>query len=304
MSDASERREFFGRREVLPTARRLLRAAVAGHDVRGAPEPAEIRDVEIDGPAGPLPARLYVPQEAQGVGPLIVFFHGGGFVIGDLAIYEGLMRRLAAATGWRVLAVEYRLAPEAPYPAQHEDALAAARWALAHAEALGLDPDRLVLAGDSAGGHMAARASITLNGERPGAVWLQILLYPLVHVDDALWADSRLRNGRAIGRGVVAYMRGKLGDPSLCPSLLNEPLERSPVTLMVAGGLDPVRPDVDLLADALARAGVPVVYETFELLTHGAFNIAHLAPAARRALRRIGALARAAQDLSAAAPVD
>jgi acetyl esterase len=126
------------------------------------------RDLEVGGAAAPIPARLYTPADTTTPSGLLVYFHGGGFVIGDLETHDAHCRRLAHASGQRVLAVDYRLAPEHPFPAGHDDALAATRWAFDHAAELGADPARIGVGGDSAGGNLAASIALDLRADPAG----------------------------------------------------------------------------------------------------------------------------------------
>ena len=155
---------------------------------RALPLLAELRNFSVDGAAGPLAARLYVPKGAETPGPMLVFFHGGGFVLGDLETHDAFCVRLADAAKVRVLACRYRLAPEAAYPAQLEDAVAAFRWIAARAETFGARPDALAIGGDSAGGYLAVAATARINAETPDAVKAQVLVYPLLTLDDDIWA--------------------------------------------------------------------------------------------------------------------
>lgn len=150
----------------------------------------ETRDLTIPTPSGPLAARLYRPHAATTAGPAVAFFHGGGFVICDLETHDSLCRWLAHASGLRVLSVDYRLAPEAAFPAQLDDGEAATRWASLNADLLGLDPDRLLLGGDSAGAYIAVEVAAKLNAERPRAIAGLVLLYPLLELGDEAWASS------------------------------------------------------------------------------------------------------------------
>ena len=161
----------------LAGVRAAIRAAIAGRD-RRCPPLAEVRDFVVDGGAEPQAARRYRPQDAQPKGPALVFIHGGGFVIGDLETNDAFCRRLAAGSGVTVISANYRLAPEARYPAQLEDSLAAVRWVIAHADALDVRADGLALCGDSAGGHLAITQTAPLNAERAGTVAAQVLVYP------------------------------------------------------------------------------------------------------------------------------
>ncbi len=145
-------------------------------------EVGTVRDLRVDGADGPLDARHYAPDELGGPHPLLVFFHGGGFVIGDLETHDAVCRMLCRHAGVHVLSVAYRLAPEHPFPAPVDDCLAATRWAFAHAQELGADPDRVAVGGDSAGGNLAAVVSHVLVRAGEQAPAFQLLLYPAVDV--------------------------------------------------------------------------------------------------------------------------
>lgn len=263
----------------------------------------ETRDVAIAGPAGPLPLRLYRPREAPPTGPAIVFFHGGGFVICDVETHDSLCRRLADASGLPLLSVDYRLAPEAPFPAQLDDGEAAVRWAIDHAGALGLDPSRLLLAGDSAGGYMAVALAARLNAERvnaeqPRAVAGLVLLYPLLELDDDAWASSVFAHARVVGRVAVGYIRNQLGPQiGAAASLVGVDPALIPPTIIAAGGhLDPCRPDARRFAERLRAAGRPVALVEHPRLPHGFGSITHVSLAARRATAEVGAAAKALAD--------
>jgi acetyl esterase len=267
---------------------RTVMASSRGRFDRGAPAMAT-RELEIPTAAGPLPARLYRPTSAAASGPGLVFFHGGGFVICDLETHDALCRRLAEAAEMRVLSVDYRLAPEAPFPAQLEDAEAALRWAIAEAPALQIDPARLLVGGDSAGAYRSGWASTKLNAERPGAVAGQVLIYPLLVLDDDAWAASLSTHSRIVGRLTLGYIRHQLqlGDPP--PSLAEGDLAPLPPTLIVVGGhLDPCRPEGLRLAERLREAKTPVTLLQYPRLPHGFASLTHLSAASRRAVAEIG----------------
>ena len=255
---------------------------------RGAPA-METRELTIPTAAGPLRARLYRPASAVAAGPGLVFFHGGGFVICDIETHDALCRRLADAAGVRILSVDYRLAPEAPFPAQLEDAEAALRWAMAEAPSLQIDPARLLVGGDSAGGYLSVALATKLNTERPGAVAGQVLLYPLLALDDAAWATSLSTHSRIVGRVTLGYIRHQLHLETVPTSLAEGDLAPLPPTLIVVGGhLDPCRPEGRRLAARLREAKMPVTLLEYPRLPHGFASLTHLSAAARCAVGEIG----------------
>ncbi|MDB5432876.1 MAG: hypothetical protein JWP35_3992 [Caulobacter sp.] len=254
---------------------------------RGAPTMLQQQDLAIlDGIA--VSARLFTPQNALDIGPAIVFFHGGGFVLGGMDSHEAMCRRLAQAAGMRVILATYRLAPEFAYPAQIDDAETIVRWVLAHADDLGVDRDRLALGGDSAGGYLAVALTAKLNAERPGAVKAQILFYPLMQLDDGVWANAVVRDSRIVGRMAVRYISAQFaGHPP--PSLLGGALKTTPPTVITVGGqMDPVRPDVLAYAAELRAAGVAVTLFEHHRLPHGFGNLTHVSPDARKAMSEVG----------------
>lgn len=276
---------------ILAQTRRGLRTLLAVPAARAAPL-ARVEELEIPGAAGPMKARYYEAQDALEA-PLIVFFHGGGFVCGDIDTHDSICSWLAKSSQGRVLSVEYRLAPETRFPGQIEDAHAACAWALEHGAQFGATSQRIVLAGDSAGAYLATRISLALNAETPGAVALQILLYPLVHIQDSLWAAEELRNFRFVGRVACRYIARSLGGGDL-PSLLELDLSAAPPTIVAGGGaMDPVRADVKAFVDALRRAGVEVTERKYPALMHGGLNFTAYSKIATNALQEVGALARA-----------
>jgi acetyl esterase len=275
--------------------RRRLAAVFAGK-----PEPiGSVRDLDID--AGvPLRARHYAPAEGGGPHPLLVFFHGGGFVFGDLDTHDGVCRLLCRHAGAHVLAVDYRLAPEHPFPAAVEDARGALRWASAHAHELGADPARLGVAGDSAGGNLAAVVSQLAARDGGPAPLLQLLIYP------ATDCTRRRRSRELFGEGLFltethmdwfeASYLGSVGDanghdPRASP-LLAQDLSRLAPALVVTAGLDPLRDEGEDYAHALLAAGTPVVLRRFPGFIHGFISAAGISRACRDAVIEIAGAAR------------
>ncbi|MBY0566159.1 MAG: alpha/beta hydrolase [Hyphomonadaceae bacterium] len=275
---------------ILAQTRRSLRTLLAVPAAR-AKGLARVEDIEIAGPAGPLRARFY---EAEGAGeqPLLVYFHGGGFVCGDIDTHDSVCSWLAQSSQGRVLSVGYRLAPEARFPAQLEDTRAAVAWAFDNAARLGATPGKLALGGDSAGAYLASTMALEINRAQPGAIVLQVLLYPLIHVQDSLWADEELRNFRFLGRVACLYIARSLGAEAL-PSLLDVDVSAAPPTIVAGGGpMDPVRNDVKAFVEHLRKAGVRVSERKYPVLMHGGLNFTAYSKTATSALQEVGALVR------------
>jgi acetyl esterase len=272
-------------------ARKAVSFALSRRD-RHLPLLAETRNLEVEGAAGPLPARLYVPRGAESPGPLLLFFHGGGFILGDIETHDAFCVRLADAAAVRVLSCRYRLAPEAAFPAQLNDAIAATRWTLANLERLG--GDRLAMGGDSAGGYLTVAATREIHRENSSAVCAHVLVYPLLSMDDAVWASTLFQDARIVGRLAVQFIRAQLGTSeghSLLTPLLPEAFAAAPPTVIVAGDqLDPCRPEAAVYAERLREVGVPVEERYFALQPHGFINLTHLSQASRDAVREIGTL--------------
>jgi acetyl esterase len=245
-----------------------------------------------------LPARLYVPTGAATPGPLLVFLHGGGFVYGDLASHDAACRHLAEHSGVRVLAVDYRLAPEHPFPAAYDDAQAAYRWALEHAAELGTTRERLAVGGDSAGANLAA--GVAIEAARDGLpLAFQLLVYP---VTDAVRGT---RSARLFGSGfylTAAFMDLVTGhylgatdprDPRVSPAYADLPAGLAPA-LVVTAGFDPLRDEGEAYARQLEAAGVTVELRRFPDQVHGFLNIVGIGTSSRAANAEIADRLRAA----------
>jgi acetyl esterase len=251
-----------------------------------------VNDLAIPGPGGDLRARRYVPAGLAAPSPGLMFFHGGGWVTGNLDTHDALCRRLAIEGQLRVIAVDYRLAPEHPFPAAVDDAIAAFRWAARGAESLGLDPSRLAVGGDSAGGNLAAVVSLRTreDARRPA---LAALLYPGVDASCSSASHRELGEGYYLSRQAIEwYMnhyfgkdpRTRLG-PDASP-LFAPDLAGCPPTLVVSAAFDPLRDEAADYAARLRAAGVTVREDRVPGMIHGFLN-AGLSRAAREATERI-----------------
>jgi len=248
------------------------RAQRTSQNLNSTPEGVAARDLEVGGGAGLRPARLYTPAAAATPSGLLVYFHGGGFVIGDLETHDAHCRRLARHSGQRVLAVDYRLAPEHPFPAGHDDALAAARWAFDHSAGLGADPARIGVGGDSAGGNLAASVALDLKGDPARRLRLQLLLYPATWPHEET-ASRRERDGPVLSKAAMAWFEAALafeGHPAAVratPARAGD-LTGLPPAYVVTAGFDPLEHEGRDYAAALAAAGVPARHVSYPALVH------------------------------------
>lgn len=236
----------------------------------------DVQEFEIDGPEEPLPVRLYYP-ESEGPYPVLVYFHGGGFVIGSLDTHDALARRLTDATDCAVLSVDYRLAPEHPFPAAVEDAHAAVEWVAEYGETVDLDPDQIAVGGDSAGGNLAAATTLTVQDRGGPALAHQVLLYPAVSTPVVESFESYAENaeGYFLERATMEWFLDKyvqreadLRNEYFAP-LLARDLSGVPPATVVTAGFDPLRDEGDAYADRLDAADVSVDHRTYEGMIHG-----------------------------------
>jgi acetyl esterase len=275
-----------------PEARKRMRDEAVRYSLP--PLPLSVRDFEIPGAAGPLRVRHYAPQrETGGALPLLVFLHGGAFVTGDLDSHDEPCRILCDTGRAQVLAIDYRLAPEHPFPAAIDDAFAAFRWALAHAAELGADPKSVGIGGDSAGGNLAAVvAQLGRDAGTPPA--FQLLIYPAVdrvgdHASLTKLADGFFLTSTDIAWGDDCYVgsdKTLRRDPRISPLLAKDLSGLCPAMTFTAG-FDPLRDEGEAYAQALARAGCESSFRRFPGMIHGFLNMGGVSPAARAAVRDI-----------------
>jgi acetyl esterase len=266
---------------------------------RGLPLPmAEVRELSFDSPAGPLPARLYVPHGAgPSPRPMLVYLHGGGWVVGNLETHDSACRFLAAHSGVAVLSTAYRLAPEHPFPAAVEDARAAYLWALGQAGELGADPDRIGIGGDSAGANLATGVAIAMRDEGGPPPAMQLLIYPATEAIDprpsrGLFAHGFILTQTDIDVCERHYLPDKaLGYEPLASVLRAPDLSGLPPAYLATAGFDPLRDEGEEYARRMAEAGVRVAVRRHPRLVHTFANLTDVSPSARRAmLEAAGAL--------------
>ena len=263
------------------------------------PEPPAVAEVRALRTDGGVPLRLYRPA-AAGVPPVLVYFHGGGWTIGDLDTHDVLCRQLCRAAEVAVVSVDYRLGPEHRFPAAVDDCIAATRWLQREGAALGLDAARLAVGGDSAGGNLAAVVALALRDAGDAVPAFQLLIYPAT--DQRAIAPSHTTNGQGylLTADSVAYYRGQyLPDPAQWSDwrtspLLAADLSRLPPALVLTAGFDPLRDEGRQYADALSAAGNRVQYVCFERQVHGFITMSKILDEARTAVALCGAVLREA----------
>jgi acetyl esterase/lipase len=260
-------------------------------------EVAEVRDLVIPAEA-PLPARLYRPT--AGTSPLLVYFHGGGWVVGSVALADNYCRAMANASGSAVLSVDYRLAPEHRYPAAANDAYAATVWAAAHATELGIDRARLAVSGSSAGGNLAAVTSLIARERGGPRIALQLLLVPVTDHDFTRSSYERYATGHGLTRAGMRWFwdhyapdLARRDEPRASP-LRSPDLTGLPPAIVVTAECDPLRDEGHAYAQRLREAGVTVTYLEYPGMVHGFMGWAEAVPTGRRAFQEIGAALRAA----------
>jgi acetyl esterase len=284
-------------------------ARAMGEGIEQAPgEPvAGIRDLSIPGPGGDIPIRLYLPA-GDGPPPVVVLFHGGGWTIGSIDGHDNVSRALANRSGCAVASVEYRLAPEHPFPAGVEDAIAATRWTAEHAGELGVDGSRLVVAGDSAGGNLAAVVALHARDAGGPAIAHQVLVYPatdlrsdwpsyhengegyFLTVKDMQWFEGHylpsiaLRQDWRVSPAAAADHRGL------------------PPALIITAEYDPLRDQGEAYGEILRVAGVPVRVVRYPGMIHAFWSLDVL-DASRTAMDEIAAEVRSALGMGEPAPL-
>jgi acetyl esterase len=267
-----------------------------------APDPmpvAETRDLAIPGPGGPIPARLY-RAAATGTLPVLVFFHGGGWVVGDIESHDTVCRHLSSRASCAVVSVDYRLAPEHKFPAAVEDCFAATAWVAGNAATLGVDAARLAVGGDSAGGNLAAVVSLLARDRGAPRITHQLLIYPAT--DAAMRHESigRFAEGYVLTRATMRwfydqYLRAPEDAADWQASPLAAPdLKGLPPAYVLTAGYDPLCDEGDAYAARLAAAGVAVTHRAFPGQVHGFAMNGKIIRAAETALDEVAAALRAA----------
>jgi acetyl esterase len=279
--------------------------------VSGPPRPmARVENLSIPGPGGEMAARLYVslgaPQPPQ---PLLVYFHGGGWVIGGLDTHDGVCRFLADHGGCRVLSVDYRLAPEFPFPLPVEDAVAAFAWAHEHAAELGGDPERMAVGGDSAGGNLSTALCLQNRDAGNPQPAMQLLLYPVTDAVGGQQSRDTFAEGFLLTRADMEwfenhYIPDRIDDDEPRASMMRAAdVSGLPPAYVATSGFDPLRDEGEIYAARMREAGVRVVLQRHSTQIHGFANLTAICPSARTAMLEVAGALRMGLGLAADAPV-
>lgn len=277
---------------------------LAGIDLTIGESVARVENRDIPGPSGPIPLRLYWPQ---GIGPfpLLVSFHGGGFVLGNLDTHDALCRTLTNQTRCLTVSVDYRLAPEHPFPAAVEDCYAATEWAAAHAAEIGGDSERMAVGGNSAGGNLAAVVARRARDQGGPPLVYQWLIYPILDRPGTTASYEENAEGYQLTRELMLWLwnhylpdRSLDRDPRAAP-LQAADLHNLPPALIVTAEYDPLRDEGELYAQRLRQADVPARVVRYDGMIHGFFGYAAAHTGARDALLDAAASLRVALDANA-----
>jgi acetyl esterase len=263
------------------------------------PAVASVLDLHADGPHGPIPLRLYHPAGQGDTArplPVLVYFHGGGWVIGDLDTHDTLCRQLSNQSGCAVLAVDYRLGPEHRFPCAVDDCIAATRWCRNHAAQFGLDPARMAVGGDSAGGNLAAVVAITTRNAGEPPLRLQLLIYPAT--DMRCQAQSHTTNGQGylLTRDTMDYFHGHYIDDAAFDTdwraspLLNDTLTGLADAFVLTAGYDPLRDEGLQYSQRLTEAGNTATHICFERQIHGFITMGRVLDEANAAVTLCAAM--------------
>lgn len=282
------------------TVREARQGAAAMASMQGPTEPvASVEDRILSGPGGDLPVRIYAPF-GKGPFPILMYFHGGGWVIGDIESSDKLCRNFANAAGCIVVSVDYRLAPEHPFPAAAEDAYYATLWAATHAFSFGGDESRIAVSGDSAGGNLAAVVALIARDRQKPALCFQLLIYPVTDAacDTPSYSDNA--EGYFLTKAAMLWFWNHYvqkerdrSHPHASP-LRAENLEGLPPALVITAEFDPLRDEGERYAERLGAAGIPVQLKRYDGMIHGFFTMSAQLDQGKTAMKQSAAALRAA----------
>jgi acetyl esterase len=275
-------------------------AIVTLFGTQGDPEPVgAVQDCTIPGAAGEMPARIYSPH---GTGPfdVLVYFHGGGWVIGNLEAYDATCRALTKAAGCLVVAMEYRLAPEHKFPAAPEDCYAATQWVAANAASLGGDPRRIAVGGDSAGGNLAAVVAQMARDRGGPALCYQLLVYPVTDYNFGTPSYRENADGYLLTKDAMTWFWNHYlpssaeGSHPMASPLRASSLDGLPPAFVLTAEFDPLRAEGEAYAARLRDAGIAVTLKRYHGMIHGFFSLGAVLDQGKQAMQDAGAALRAA----------
>jgi acetyl esterase len=260
----------------------------------GTVEVARVEDHTVPGPGGDIPVRLYSPAE-EAVLPVVVYFHGGGWCIGNITSHDGVCRKLAQASGLTVVSVDYRLAPEHSFPCAAEDCYAAAKWVADNAAELRVDGSRMAVAGDSAGGNLAAVTSLLARDRGGPTIAFQCLMYPVIDGTMSFPSYKENAEGYLLTAADMAWFYDHYAGPDtdrknpVLSPLYAPDLSGLPPALVMTAEYDPLRDEGEAYADALQQAGVSARASRYDGMIHGFFGLEAIVPASAPAMEEAAA---------------
>ncbi len=276
-----------------PSAREVFRQMSTAFDNSDVPV-GGVEDRNIPGPGGDIPIRIYTPVAAGG-SPLaaLVYYHGGGWVVGDIESHDATCRTLSQTSGCKVISVDYRLAPEAKFPAAADDAYAALVWVEKNAMEIGVDPNRIAVGGDSAGGNLAAVASLMARDKNGPHIAFQLLIYPVTQIGIDSASRKELATGYFLETETMTWFEDQYVDPADADSPYASPLKADnlsglPPAYVITAGFDPLKDEGKAYADGLRAAGVDVQYVNYDGMIHGFIALTALVENAANAVAETG----------------
>ena len=290
--------------QVPPITEQTPEMARAGYlalaEMLGQGPDVDVENSTAPGPAGDIPIRIYSPRDAGSGLPILVYYHGGGWVIGNLDTHDHACRELCAGTGGLVVSVDYRLAPEAKFPAAADDSWAALQWIAANAEHLGGDPDRIAVGGDSAGGNLAATMSLLARDNGGPRLVFQLLVYPAVDMEFGRPSINENADGHVLTRDHMIWFRGHyLRSEADRADFRASPIRAAdhtglPPALVITAELDPLRDEGRDYAETLQAAGVPATLANYDGQVHVFFQLSPILDGGRKAVDQACAALREA----------
>ncbi len=265
-----------------PTPTDAVKSLLTKKGKSTAPDPAVVSvDRTLPGPAGALPVRIYTPASGAGPFPVVVYYHGGGWVIANKDVYDGGARALSKLANAVVVSVDYRQGPENKFPAAHDDAYATYEWALKNAASLKGDPKRVAIAGESAGGGLAVATAIMARDKKIQAPLAIISVYPIAGTDTNTVSYQENASAKPLNRAMMSwfftnYLNGPQDNSDTRVNLVAADLKGLPPTTIINAQIDPLRTDGEILAAKLREAGVQVEQKTFPGVTHEFFGMGAL----------------------------